>query len=59
MIPQPNLACATSRIFPSASCAIRMDLDRMVGQSAAIQDAVARAKTAIAELLAVSRDTRE
>ena len=36
-----------------------MDLDRMVSQSATIQDAVTRAKTAIAELLAVSRDTRE
>jgi hypothetical protein len=36
-----------------------MDLDRIVGQSAIIQDAVTRAKTAIAELLAVSRDTRE
>jgi CheY-like chemotaxis protein len=35
------------------------DIDRMVGQSAAIQDAVTRAKTAIAELLAVSRDSRE
>jgi CheY-like chemotaxis protein len=35
------------------------DLDRMVGQSAAIQDAVARAKIAIAKALAVSRDSRE
>ena len=35
-----------------------VDLDRMVGQSAAIQDAVTRAKAAIAELLAVSRDTK-
>jgi PAS domain S-box-containing protein len=36
-----------------------VDLDRMVGQSAAIQDAVIRAKSAIAELLTVSRDSRE
>jgi hypothetical protein len=36
-----------------------VDLDRMVGQSAAIQDAVTRAKSAIAELLTVSRDSRE
>ena len=35
------------------------DIDRMVGQSVAIQDAMTRAKTAIAELLAVSRDSRE
>jgi PAS domain S-box-containing protein len=35
------------------------DLDRMVGQSAAIQEAVARAKAAVAELLTVSRDSRE
>jgi CheY-like chemotaxis protein len=34
------------------------DIDRMVGQSAAIQDAVTRAKSAIAELLAASRDSR-
>ncbi len=35
------------------------DLDRMVGQSAAIQDAVTRAKAAIAEQLAASRDGAE
>jgi hypothetical protein len=35
------------------------DVDRMVGQSAAIQDAVTRAKAAIAELLTASRDTTE
>jgi hypothetical protein len=35
------------------------DVDRMVGQSAAIQDAVTRAKAAIAELLTASRDTKE
>ena len=35
------------------------DLDRMVGQSAAIQDAVTRAKSGIAEVLAASRVTKE
>ncbi|HJR23618.1 MAG TPA: ATP-binding protein [Dongiaceae bacterium] len=35
------------------------DLDRMVGQSAAIQDAVSRAKSGIAEVLAASRVIKE
>jgi PAS domain S-box-containing protein len=35
------------------------DLDRMVGQSAAVQDAVTRAKSGIAEVLAASRVTKE